>query len=254
MKHLERLTKALADLSSGRGGTPTGEGVMNNPRRNSPLLLPLLVAVANLTLTSVLSAQVERTSRDEWQKVDEIFAAMGVSPGDSVADVGAGGGFLSVRLSHAVGEQGRVYAEDITGRAIRELTEQMGNLSINNVEPVLGDTDDPKLPPGKLDAVVIVNAYHEMTQHESMLAGIWKSLQPGGRLVIVDNPPGDSTASRRSQVRAHDIHIGLVEQDLVAAGFEILESRPDFINTGSGRGRHRQWMLVAGKPSGESRG
>ena len=196
---------------------------MNTPRRHSLLLLPLLVSLGNLTLTSGLSAQVERTSRDEWQKVDEIFAAMGVSPGDSVADVGAGGGFLSVRLSQAVGEQGRVYAEDITQRAIRELTEQMENLDVKNVEPVLGGTDDPKLPPGKLDAVVIVNAYHEMTEYESMLAGIFRSLKPGGRLVIVDNPPADSTASRRSQVRNHDIHIGLVEQDLLGAGFEMLE-------------------------------
>ena len=55
-------------------------------------------------------------------------------------------------------------------------------------------------------------------------------------------------------MRDHDIHIGLVEQDLVAAGFEILERRPDFINTGSGRRSHRQWMLVAGKPSGEAKG
>jgi len=205
--------------------------------------------MGNLAMTSVLCAQIERTSRDEWQKVDEIFAAMGVSPGDTVADVGAGEGFLSVRLSHAVGEQGRVYAEDISSRALRDLREQLEGLDLKNVEPVLGEADDPKLPPGKLDAVVIVNAYHEMTEHASMLAGILRSLKPGGRLVIVDNPPSDSTASRRSQTGAHDIHIGLVEQDLLAAGFEILEKRPDFINSGSGRGRHRQWMLVAGKRS-----
>ena len=176
---------------------------------------------------------------------------MGVSPGDRVADVGAGGGFLAVRLSEAVGEQGRVYAEDVTERSIRELNEQLENLAISNVEPVLGDTDDPKLPVGDLNAVVIVNAYHEMSQHESMLAGIWRSLQSGGRLVIVDNLPRDSTSSRGTQMRAHDIHIGVVEQDLIAAGFEILERRPDFINTGSGRGSHRQWMLVAVKPSSE---
>jgi len=202
-------------------------------------------------MTSAISAQVQRTRRDEWQKVDEIFAAMGVSPGDRVADVGAGGGFLSVRLSEAVGEEGRVYAEDITQRLIRELTEQLENLAITNVEPVLGGTDDPNLPADELDAVVIVNAYHEMSEHESMLAGIWRSLQSGGRLVIVDNPPRDSTSSRGTQMRAHDIHIGVVEQDLTLAGFEILERRPDFINTGSGRGSHRQWMLVAVKPSSD---
>jgi ubiquinone/menaquinone biosynthesis C-methylase UbiE len=211
--------------------------------------LAVLAIIASLIMTSVISAQIERTRRDEWQKVDEIFAAMDVSPGDRVADVGAGGGFLTVRLSEAVGEEGRVYAEDITQRLIRELTEQMENLGITNVEPVLGDTDDPNLPGGELDAVVIVNAYHEMNQHESMLAGIWRSLRGGGRLVIVDNPPRDSTSSRGTQMRAHDIHIGVVEQDLIEAGFEIRDRRPDFIDTGTGRGTHHQWMLVAAKPS-----
>jgi ubiquinone/menaquinone biosynthesis C-methylase UbiE len=213
--------------------------------------LAVLAIIASLIMTSVISAQIERTRRDEWQKVDEIFAAMGVSPGDRVADVGAGGGFLTVRLSEAVGEEGRVYAEDITQRLIRELTEQMENLGITNVEPVLGGTDDPNLPADELNAVVIVNAYHEMNQHESMLAGIWRSLQSGGRLVIVDNPPRDSTSSRGTQMRAHDIHIGVVEQDLIEAGFEIRDRRPEFIDTGTGRGTHRQWMLVAAKPSSE---
>ncbi len=213
--------------------------------------LPLLFVLISLVMTSAISAQVQHTRRDEWQKVDEIFAAMRLSPGDNVADVGAGGGFLTVRLSEAVGEEGRVYAEDITERSIRELTEQIENLAISNVEPVLGETDDPNLPEGELDAVVIVNSYHEMNQPESMLVGIWRSLQSGGRLVIVDNPPRDSTSSRGTQMRAHDIHIGVVEQDLIAAGFEILERRPDFIDTGSGRSGHHQWMLVAVKPSSD---
>jgi ubiquinone/menaquinone biosynthesis C-methylase UbiE len=224
--------------------------------RRSSSLLPYLSAslvFVCLTITSAVNAQVQRTSRDEWQKVDEIFAAMGVMNGSKVADVGAGGGFLTVRLSEAVGEQGRVYAEDITQRSIRELTEQIENLSISNVEPVLGEADDPKLPDAELDAVVIVNSYHEMDQYESMLSGIWRSLRLGGRLVIVDNPPRDTSASRGTQMRAHDIHITLVEQDLVAAGFEILQRRPDFIDSGSGRRRHHQWMLVAVKPDPANR-
>jgi predicted methyltransferase len=224
---------------------------MDNPKPHPGIFLPILVVLAYLPPAFPLDAQVRRTSRDDWQKVDEIFAAMGVGPGDSVADVGAGDGFLSVRLSEVVGSQGRVFAEDISERALRNLTRQLQNLAMDNVEPVLGDVDDPKLPEGRLDAVVMVNAYHEMTRHESMLAGVWNSLKPGGRLVIVDNPPGDSTSSRRSQARAHDLHIGLAEQDLLAAGFEILERKPGFINTGRGRNRHRQWMLVARKQGGD---
>jgi len=208
----------------------------------------VMPAVANMVFASAVQAQVERTPRDGWQKVAEIFAAMGVREGSRVADVGAGGGFLTVRLSEAVGELGRVYAEDISERALRGLAGQLENLAIDNVETILGEVDDPKLPIGELDAVVIVNSYHEMDQYEGMLAGLWQSLRPGGRLVIVDNPPRDSTSSRSTQMRAHDLHIGIVEQDLRMAGFAILDRRPDFINTGSGRGQQRQWMLVAVKP------
>ncbi len=208
----------------------------------------LLLAVANFLLVSSVQGQVERTPRDGWQKVDEIFAAMAVSEGSRVADVGAGGGFLTVRLSEAVGERGMVYAEDISERVVRELERQVENLALHNVQAILGEVDDPRLPVGELDAVVIVNSYHEMDHYEGMLAGIRRSLRSGGRLVIVDNPPRDTTSSRGSQMRAHDIHIGLVEQDLRAAGYQVLERRPDFIDTGTGRGQHQQWMLVAVKP------
>ena len=208
----------------------------------------LLLTVASFVLVSSVQGQVERTPRDGWQKVGEIFAAMAVSEGSRVADVGAGGGFLTVRLSQAIGERGMVYAEDINERVVRELERQIENLALHNVRAILGEVDDPRLPVSDLDAVVIVNSYHEMDHYEGMLAGIRRSLRPGGRLVIVDNPPRDTTASRDSQMRAHDIHIGLVEQDLRAAGYEVLERRPDFIDTGTGRGQHQQWMLVAVKP------
>jgi ubiquinone/menaquinone biosynthesis C-methylase UbiE len=207
-----------------------------------------LAAVCSV-LVSPVHAQIERTARDGWQKVDEIFAAMGVREGSRVADIGAGGGFLTIRLSVAVGNRGKVYAEDVSQGSMRQLRQQVGDLGLQNVEPVLGEPDDPKLPAGELDAVVMVNAYHEMNEHEAMLACIWRALRGGGRVVIVDNPPRDSTASRDRQMRAHDLHIGVAEQDLRTAGFEILQRRPDFIETGSGRRRQQQWMLVAVKPS-----
>lgn len=200
---------------------------------------------ASVFMPQAAVSQIEHTHRDEWQNVAGIFAAMDIKQGDRVADVGCGGGFLTVRLSEAVGPDGLVYGEDIRQSVLDELEGQLGSWAIDNVELILGDTNDPNLPEAMLDAAVIVNAYHEMTEFESMLSGIKRALEPGGRLVIVDNPPNDSTASRGRQVARHDIALRLVEQDLLAAGFAILDRYPNFIDERDGRHHHEQWMLVA---------
>jgi ubiquinone/menaquinone biosynthesis C-methylase UbiE len=208
---------------------------------------PLFAAFVFVSQGAV--AQIENTHRDDWQNVAGIITAMDINHGDRVADVGCGGGFLTIRLSEAVGAEGRVYAEDIRQSILDELEGQLRSRAIDNVELVLGGTDDPNLPEAMLDAVVIVNAYHEMTEYESMLSGIIQALSPGGRLVILDNPPNDSTASRSRQVARHDITLQLVEEDLRAAGFAVLERHPDFIDSRDGRHHHEQWMLVAVKGS-----
>ncbi len=93
-----------------------------------------------------------------------------------------------------------------------------------------------------LDGVLIVNAYHEMDEHEAMLAGIRRALKPAGRLVVIDTPPDDSTASRRRQVSRHDIALGIVVREVEAAGFRVIDQVPDFV---ARTGRPRQWLLVA---------
>jgi len=213
--------------------------------KSSLMRAGILLTAAFALMSQVAVTQIGHTHRDEWQNVAGIFTAMGLDKGDRVADVGCGGGFLTVRLSEAVGSQGIVYAEDIRRSILDELERQLQSMAVDNVELVLGETDDPGLPEAALDAVVIVNAYHEMTEHESMLAGIMWALAPGGRLVIVDNPPDDSTASRRRQVARHDIALQLVENDLLASGFAILERYPNFIDSRDGNHHHHQWMLVA---------
>lgn len=205
-------------------------------------LAPLLIAL----VSPQAGAQVATTERDSWQKVDEIFTALQVDEGDRIADVGAGSGFFSFRLSARVGPSGRVIAQDIDAGVLSELEETARRAGISNIETIVGATDDPKLPEASLDGVLIVNAYHEMREHEAMLAGIRRALRPRGRLVIVDMPPADESTSRRGQMQQHDIAIGLVAADLVAAGFEVLEQVPDFVDVG----RHRNWLLVAAAPDG----
>jgi ubiquinone/menaquinone biosynthesis C-methylase UbiE len=201
------------------------------------------LALAMLGWAAGANAQAERTSRDSWQRVDDIFAALEVKEGDRIADVGAGSGFFTFRLSPKVGPSGSVIAEDVNRRALEGLREAAERGGFSNVETILGEADDPKLPEGSLDGVLIVNAYHEMYEHEAMLAGIRRALRPGGRLVIVEMPR-DSTLSRRRQMGEHGLTIGIVVQDLVASGFEVVAKDPDFVRSG----RNRQWIVVAVVP------
>jgi len=203
----------------------------------------LLIA---LLLTAVLlppaaSTQFDRTSRDNWQRVDDVVAALDIQEGEVVADVGAGSGFFTFRLSPHVGPDGRVLAVDIDAGVLRELREESQQQGIDNIETIVSEPDDPMLQEQSVDGILVVNAYHEMEEHEAMLAWFRQALRPGGRLVILDMPPRDSTLPRERQVSGHDIAIGLVVQDLVAAGFEVIEQASDFV---TGR-RQRQWMLVA---------
>jgi ubiquinone/menaquinone biosynthesis C-methylase UbiE len=198
-------------------------------------------ALALGLLPTVAHAQVERTSRDSWQRVDDIFAALGAQEGNWIADVGAGGGFFSFRLSSRVGPLGRVLAQDIDERVLRQLHQTAQAEGFENIDTILGAPDDPRLPAGQLDGVLIVNAYHEMDEYRAMLAGIRQALRPGGRLVILDMPPRDATRSRRRQTAQHDIAIDIVAADLAEAGFEVIEQIPDFASSG----RNKQWMVVA---------
>ena len=215
-----------------------------HPRRRS-VPLPGLLSGLLIALTPPTAAtQVATTQRDSWQKVDEIFAALQVDEGDWIADVGAGSGFFSFRLSERVGPSGKVVAQDIDAGVLAEVREAARQEGFTNIETVVGDTDDPKLAEGSLDGVLIVNAYHEMRDHEAMLGGIRRALKPGGRLVIVDMPPADESMSRRHQMQQHDIAIGVVAEDLVNAGFEVIRRVPDFVD----EGRHQNWLLVAVVP------
>jgi len=185
-------------------------------------------------------AQAQRASRDTWQRVEDVMAALEVEEGDRIADVGAGSGYFTFHLSRRVGPSGRVIAEDISSSALGRLRAAARRQGLGNVETILGETADPKLPERSVDGVLIVISYHEMTEHQAMLAGIRRALRPGGRLVILDMPR-DSTLSRVRQMDQHGLAIGIALQDLAAAGFRVVVQDPDFIRSG----RDRQWMIVA---------
>ena len=186
--------------------------------------------------------------REQWQKVDDVFHAMGVKPGAVVADLGAGDGFFTARLAKAVGERGKVYAVDISADVLRRLRARVASDNLSQVAVVEGAVDDPKLPEGALDAVLIVNAYHEMHAHQNILAKVKSALKPDGRLVIVE-PIADARRdkSRDEQTRNHEIAIQFVQQDTKEAGFVEVLGKDPF--TTRATGHDDMWLLVV-RPKG----
>lgn len=204
-----------------------------------------LAALVLASVTAPLLAQdaAHEQRRDGWQKSEEIFAAMGIKPGAVVADVGAGGGYFTTRLSRAVTEQGRVYAVDVGADVVRRLRNRVSAEGLSNVEVVHGTADDPNLPAASLDAALIVNAYHEMSEHRAMLARLKAALKPTGRLVIVE----PISAARRGrpreeQTRNHEIGIEHVMQDAREAGFAGVQVQDPFTKRSNGHGD--EWLLV----------
>lgn len=189
----------------------------------------------------------EEAVREKWLRVSEVFSLAGIAPGAKVADVGAGEGFLAVRLARAVGPSGRVYAVDIAPRALQVLRERAREERLDNIEVVEGAIDDPRLPRDSLDAVIILKAYHQMSAHDAMLQHIRESLKPTGRLVLVQ-PTSRLVAPGREAPRGAMLAAQLVEVDLRKAGFHIAELRDPFVTGLSGRSL--KWLIVAHRTPG----
>lgn len=132
---------------------------------------------------------LEGPDRDQWQKPDQIMDALGIAEGSLVADLGAGGGWFTIRLARRVLPNGVVYAEDIQPQMIEAVTRRVQLEGLTNVKAVLGTANDPRLPTG-IDAVLIVDAYHEMEDPVALLKNVARSLKPQGRIGIVDFNPG----------------------------------------------------------------
>lgn len=208
----------------------------------------LLAGLVLASVTGPQAARAQNSDRDDWQRVPDVMAALAIGSGSRVADVGAGSGYFTSHLARQVGADGRVYAVEISDSELSRLRRLADDEGFENIQVVRGETDDPRLPAQSLDALLVVDAYHEMTEYEAMLAGIYSALKPGGRLVILDLVPSDGSTSRDRQVDRHRIEIDLVEQEVLAAGFEVVDSDPQFTRTGRGRG---QWMLTARRPASD---
>ena len=187
----------------------------------------------NLAARGGLQESERDRARDAWQRPAEVFDALALKPGHRVADIGCGSGYFTFRLAARVGAEGKVYAVDIEQKAIDKVRQRKEREKLEQVEPILGESADPRLP-GDLDSVLIVDSYHEFRDYDGMMRAVFRAMKPGGRLVIID---GESPSGRpRAEYhRLHTIPAGLVREEVTCQGFVFKESRPGFYDAEYGK-------------------
>jgi ubiquinone/menaquinone biosynthesis C-methylase UbiE len=157
--------------------------------------------------------------RDEWQKPSEVVAALGLSPGSTVADLGAGTGYFSRYLSRAVGEHGTVFAVDVEARLIEHVRKRAELEKTPNVIPVLASANEPRLPYGSIDVVLIVDTYHHLNDRLTYLRRLARTLERGGRIVVID---WFERELPKGPPPAHKLPRKQVVEEMTTAGYELV--------------------------------
>ncbi len=127
-----------------------------------------------------------RPERDEEERASESFKQLKLTAGMTVCDLGCGNGYWTLPMARDIGSEGRVLAVDIQREMLQKLRERSARAKMNNIEPVLGKIDDPNLPAGEVDLLLMVDVYHEFSHPESMLWGIRRSLKPTGVIALLE--------------------------------------------------------------------
>jgi ubiquinone/menaquinone biosynthesis C-methylase UbiE len=129
---------------------------------------------------------LERPEREREEHTAEMIRCLKLQPGDQVADIGVGTGYIARHMAKVIGEKGAVHGVDIQPEMLALLAKKMKDAGITNVKGVLGTISDPKLPPNSMDLVIMVDVYHEFSHPYEMMAGIVKGLKVGGRIAFVE--------------------------------------------------------------------
>jgi predicted methyltransferase len=160
----------------------------------------------------------EEPGRDKRLQIDRVMDLLSLKPGSTVADIGAGGGWFSVRAARRVAPGGRVIAEEINPKAIAYIQQRARREHLSNIETLLGTPDDPKLAPNSLDAALMLKVYHEIAHPQLVLANLRAALKPGARFGIID---------RNGNGADHGLNEPIVRAEVERAGFRQV-ARYDF--------------------------
>ena len=128
----------------------------------------------------------DEKERDGAGEPRQLVRLLGIKPGMTVADIGAGSGYYVVRLSPIVGSRGRIFAEDVVPKYLQGLRSRVRDLGLQNVVVSMGEPHDPRLPADSVDIAILVHMYHEITQPYGLLYNLVPALKPGARVGIVD--------------------------------------------------------------------
>lgn len=157
--------------------------------------------------------------REQRLQINRVMDSLGIGPGKSVADVGAGSGWFSVRAAKRVGPEGVVYAVDINPEAVRYIDERAKKEQLHNVKTIQSRPDDPVLPQNSLDAVLFLKAYHEVANPVALLRNLRPALRPGAKVGIID---------RNGNGTNHGVERDVVVQEAKEAGYSLLK-KYDFV-------------------------
>jgi precorrin-6B methylase 2 len=161
---------------------------------------------------------LERSEREEEEAPDVALNVLKIPKGASVADIGAGSGYITVRLAARVGPTGRVFANDVQPQMLNILARRLNNAKITNVTLVEGTLDDPRLPPASVDLALMVDVYHELSQPQAILRHVRESLKPGGRLVLLEYRKEDPTVPIKPE---HKMSVAEAKMEVEAEGFTL---------------------------------
>lgn len=166
--------------------------------------------------------RLENPNRDVIAHRAGVIAALGLKPGQSVADVGAGTGAYMEGIAQILGDTGRYYGVDISPAFIGHMRDRAVHAGLGNVTLIVGRDDDATLPPASVDMILVVNTYHHFSDVEPMLASLHRALKPGGQLVIVefDRVEGVSRQWILDHIRAGK---ATFRTEIEAAGFRLIE-------------------------------
>lgn len=163
---------------------------------------------------------LEQPDRALWQKPDQIMDAVHVADGSTVADIGAGAGWFTIRLAQRVGPKGMVYAQDVQGLFLGAIKRRVQREGLQNVETRQAHGNDPNLPAKTLDAILMVDAYQEVDNRVVYLRNLANALKPTGRIGIVNWKPGSGGPGPDTNERVAQ---SVVETDAAAAGLKVIE-------------------------------
>jgi ubiquinone/menaquinone biosynthesis C-methylase UbiE len=201
-----------------------------------PIAAPTIAAVA-LIVAAAAYAQ------DNAADTETLIKVLQLEPGDVVAEIGAGGGELTIALARHLGPNGRLFTSELGGERLAKLRGAVVKSGASNVQVVEGRTAEANLADGCCDAIFMRNVYHHFENPTTMNASFVRALKPGARLAVIDFPPRNNAATappgKRGENSAHGVTAEVVANELKAAGLTIIstEDRPN-----------RWFLVVAQKP------